>query len=102
MDNIELDLALENLGGTIVRDAKRNALPNKKTGKLDRSFKSRTEIEDLGSFSVIINEQHYGVYLNHKTNYMDKAIDSNLEKGIDNIVDVLANELVASIIKKEQ
>lgn len=98
----ELELELDNLGGKIVRDAKRNALPNKKTGKLDRSFKASSTIDSIDSFSVTISEQHYGVYLNNKTNYMDKAINSNIDNGIDKIVDTLADDIVASIIKKEQ
>lgn len=100
-NNIELELELDNLGGKIVRDAKRNALPNKKTGKLDRSFKASTEFNSIDDFSVIVSEQHYGVYLNAKTNYMDKAIKDNIDNGINKIVDELTNGIVDVIINKK-
>lgn len=101
MDTNNIELELDNIGGKIVRDAKRNALKNKKTGKLDRSFKASTEFNSIDDFSVIVSEQHYGVYLNAKTQFMDKAIKDNIENGINKIVDELANEIVNAIINKK-
>ena len=100
MDTNNIELELDNIGGKIVRDAKRNALPNKRTGKLDRSFKASTEFNSIDDFSITISEQHYGVYLNAKTQFMDKAIRDNIDNGINKIVDTLANSIVDAIIKK--
>lgn len=93
-----LSLELENLGGKIVRDARRNALENKRTGKLDNSLRASHNIESIDSFSVTIEEKYYGEYLNRKTGFMDRAINSNLPRGLDKITDVIIEGLITDLI----
>lgn len=88
---------LDRLGRRIIEDAKTYARPNKKTGQLERSLSYDTAITNEDTFTLVLEEVHYGKYLNNKTEFMDKAINRNLERGIDSIVDVQINELLKDI-----
>lgn len=95
MNNIRSEL--KELGRKIANDAKRNALPNKRTGTLDRSIEYDYSYINGNKFSVIIREVYYGKYLNDKTSYLDRAISKNLDRGIEDIIDVQINELLKDI-----
>lgn len=84
---------LDNLGKDIVKDAKKLAKPNKRTGTLERSFDYDVNIRNLDDMTVTIEEVYYGKFLNAHTHYMDKAIDRNLDKAIDKIAEALIDEL---------
>ncbi len=94
---------LEDLGKAIVKDAKKNALPNKDTGNLDRSLSYETVFISDDKFQIVINEKYYGKFLNSGTknfkgtHYMDKAIDKNLDKGIDSIIEAITGEILNPI-----
>lgn len=90
---------LDKLGKTITSDAKRLALPNKKTGKLDKSFKYNYTFVNNEKFTIVISEMDYGKYLNAKTHYMDKAIDKNV-KNISPIINIMIDEMLNKIIDK--
>ena len=99
---------LDNLGKNIVKDAKAGALPNKKTGALDRSFNYEYTFISNDKFNITINQKYYGVYLNSGngrgfkgTHYMDRAITSNLPKGIDDIINIISGEILHKIIEKK-
>ncbi len=97
---------LDKLGNNIAKDAKQNALPNKKTGALDRSIKYETTFISNDKFQIVINEKFYGQFLNSGhgsfkgTKYMDKAITKNLPKGIDNIVNTIIGDIMNPIKEK--
>jgi hypothetical protein len=91
---------LDKLGKDITADAKKNALPNKKTGQLDKSFSYDYTFINDEKFSLVINEKFYGKFLNNKTKYMDKAVEKNLTKGSDSIIDVMAGEFLNEIATK--
>ena len=88
---------LDRLGKNIVKDAIKLAKPNKKTGTLEKSLDYDTTIINGDKFSITIEEVHYGKYLNNKTNYMDKAIENNIESGIESIIEVQIDELLKNI-----
>lgn len=95
---------LDNLGRRIAADAKKNALPNKKTGALDRSIKYETTFISNEKFQIVIDEKYYGTYLNSGTrrgikgtHYMDRAIEKNIIKGTDDIINTIAGEILNSI-----
>lgn len=94
---------LDELGANIVRDAKRNAKPNKKTGKLDRSFSYETTFISDNNFNIVINEKYYGKFLNSGhgsfkgTQYMDKAIKSNIDSGLESIINTIVGEILNPI-----
>lgn len=88
---------LDRLGKAIVKDVIKFAKPNKKTGQLEKSLDYDTTIINGDKFSITIEEVHYGKYLNEKTNYMDKAIDSNISEGIQSIIEVQIDELLKNI-----
>ena len=88
---------LDRLGRRIIEDAKSYARPNKKTGRLERSLKYDTVLTNDDNFTLVLEEVYYGKYLNNKTEFMDKAIARNLERGIDSIVDIQINELLNEI-----
>lgn len=88
---------LDRLGKAIVKDAIKLAKPNKKTGTLEKSLDYDTTYINNDKFSITIEEVHYGKYLNDKTNYMDKAIDKNIESGISSIIEVQIDELLKNI-----
>jgi hypothetical protein len=94
---------LDKLGNNIAKDAKSNASPNKKTGALDRSFGYETSFISDEKFNVVINEKYYGKFLNSGhgsfkgTKYMDKAIQKNLDKGIEDIVNAITGEILNPI-----
>lgn len=90
---------LDSLGKDIVKEAKKNAKPNKKTGKLDRSIDYDVNIRSLDDLTVTIEEVHYGKYLNDKTNYMDKAISTSLDRHLDDIVDELIDDITKDILE---
>lgn len=98
---------LDNLGKSIANDAKKNALPNKKTGKLDRSIKYQTSFISNDKFQIVINEKSYGKWLNDGhgsfagTLYMDKAVKSNIDKGINNIINTITGDILNNIIPKK-
>lgn len=95
---MSVERELDKLGRNIARDAKKYARPNKKTGRLDKSIKYL--VNDLGDekFELTLSQMDYGKYLNAKTNYLDRAIDDNLDKGIDSIVEVQIEELTYEIL----
>lgn len=88
---------LDRLGRRIIEDAKRLAKPNKKTGRLERSLNYDTVLTNDDNFTLVLEEVYYGKFLNNKTEFMDKAITRNLERGIDSIVDIQINELLKDI-----
>ena len=90
---------LDRLGKAIVNDARRLALPNKKTGTLDRSFSYDYSYINNNKFTIVISEMFYGKYLNNKTHYMDRAISQNI-KNIDTIIDIMIDEMLDKIINK--
>lgn len=89
---------LDRLGRNIIKDAKKNAAKNKKTGTLERSLNYDTVITNDDTFTLILEEVHYGKYLNNKTEYMDRAIERNLDKGIESIITVQIDELLNNIL----
>lgn len=89
---------LNKLGRDIINDAKKNAAKNKKTGTLERSLNYNTAITNDDKFALVLEEVYYGKYLNNKTEFMDKAISRNLDRGIDSIVEVQINELLNDIL----
>lgn len=89
---------LDRLGRRIIEDAKKNASKNKKTGRLERSLRYDTVVTNEDTFTLVLEEVHYGKYLNDKTEYMDRAIARNLDRGIDSIVDVQIDELLNDIL----
>lgn len=97
MDTVQEEL--DNLGRKIASDARKNALPNKKTGALDRSFGYDSTFISNDNFQIVIHEKNYGKYLNAKTHYMDKAIASNIDKGIDSIINLITGEILNPITK---
>lgn len=88
---------LNRLGRNIINDAKKNAAKNKKTGTLERSLNYDTVITNDDTFTLVLEEVHYGKYLNNKTEYMDRAIERNLDKGIESIITVQIDELLNEI-----
>lgn len=88
---------LDRLGRRIIEDAKSYARPNRKTGQLERSLSYDTVITNDDNFTLVLEEVYYGKFLNDKTEFMDKAINRNLDRGIDSIVDVQINELLNEI-----
>ncbi len=88
---------LDELGRKITEDAKKYALPNKKTGALDKSFKYETNFISNEKFQIVINEKYYGVYLNNKTHYMDRALKENLPKGTESIINAITGEILQSV-----
>ena len=94
---------LDELGKNIVKDAKKNALPNKDTGKLDRSISYETSFISEDKFNIAINYVYYGDFLNKGTSkmkatrFLDKAVEKNLEKGLDSIIEVMAGEFLNQI-----
>lgn len=93
---------LDRLGKNIVKDAIKLAKPNKKTGQLERSLNYDTTYINNDKFSITIEEVHYGKYLNAHTQYMDKAIDKNIDEGISSIIEVQIDELLKKHIKTKQ
>ena len=88
---------LDRLGRNIIDDAKRLAKPNKKTGRLERSLNYDTVITNDDNFTLVLEEVYYGEFLNNKTEFMDKAIDRNLDRGIDSIIEIQIDELINDI-----
>jgi hypothetical protein len=94
---------LEALGKAIATDAKKNALPNKDTGALDRSINYEVAYISDEKFNISINEKYYGKFLNsgHRsfkgTKYMDRAVEKNLSKGLDSIIEVMTGEILNPI-----
>lgn len=88
---------LDKLGRAIINDAKKNASKNKKTGTLERSLSYDTVITNDDNFTLVLEEVYYGKFLNNKTEFMDKAIDRNLDRGIDSIIEIQIDELLKDI-----
>lgn len=88
---------LDRLGRNIIDDAKRLAKPNKKTGTLERSLSYDTVITNDDNFTLVLEEVYYGKFLNNKTEFMDKAIDRNLDRGLDSIIEIQIDELLKDI-----
>lgn len=85
---------VEDLGKDIVKEARKNASKNKKTGKLDRSIDYNVNITNLDEIKLTIEEAYYGKFLNDKTNYMDKAIETSLNRHLDDIVDEITDDIL--------
>lgn len=88
---------LDRLGRRIIEDAKTYARPNKKTGRLDSSLRYDTTTTGDDRFTLILEEVYYGKYLNNKTGFMDRAIDKNINDGIDSIIDIMIDDLTGDI-----
>jgi len=97
----ELDI----LGKKITTDMKRLAKPHIDTGALDRSFKYESVFISDEKFNLVIYQKYYGKYLNNHMNrvgrfgpgYIGTALKNNLTKGIDSIVNVMADEFLNQI-----
>lgn len=88
---------LDRLGKDIVKEARKNASKNKKTGKLDRSIDYKVDDSNLDEIKLTIEEAYYGKFLNDKTNYMDKAIETSLNRHLDNIVDEITDDILKNL-----
>ena len=91
---MDISKELNELGKSIVADAKKLARPNKKTGKLESSIDYTVEGD-----SVSISEESYGKFLNKKTKFMNKAVDKNLDKSIDKIANSIADNIMEELTK---
>lgn len=97
--------SLDILGRKITADMKRLAKPHIDTGALDRSFKYENVFISDEKFNLVIYQKYYGKYLNNHMNrvgrfgpgYIDTALKLNLDKGIDTIVNVMADEFLNKI-----
>lgn len=92
---------LDKLGKDLVKELKKNALPNKKTGQLDASFDYTYTYINNDKFSVIISQMFYGKYLNKKTKYYDRAVDTIVKKDIEPIIDVMIDEVLEKFLSKK-
>lgn len=90
---------LDKLSKKINADARKNALPNKKTGALDRSFKASAKVIDEDNMIIQIEEKHYGIYLNNKTQFMDEAIEKNLKNNMSPLLQSMADKLLEDLLK---
>ena len=88
---------LDRLGERIINDAKAYARPNRKTGTLERSFSYETTLTSEDNFTLVLEEVYYGKFLNNKTEFMDKAIRRNLNRGIDSIIEVQIDDILTSL-----
>lgn len=91
---------IDELGKKITAEARKNALPNKNTGALDRSFSYEYAFLNDEKFNIVIFEKYYGKYLNDKTHYMDKAVAKYLNRGVEEITNVMADEFMNEIKNK--
>lgn len=91
---------LDKLGKDLVKEIRKNALPNKKTGQLDASIEYQYTYINDDKFSIIITQMYYGEYLNNKTHYFDRAINRIVPKNIDDIIDVLTDSVLENLFKK--
>lgn len=91
MKNNELRNILHNASKELEKELKKNALPSKKTGSLDKSFKSRG-YEIKGDVYVIkCDANYYAKYVNaHENakakNFIDKSIKTIIDDQTDNII----------------
>lgn len=81
---------LDILGKDIVTEAKRIVKSEHyDTGQLYRSLKYKTVYINDNKFSLVIEEIYYGQYVNNmkpQPGFMDRAIENNIDSGIDDIV----------------
>lgn len=93
---MSINSALNKLGNAIVKDARNNAKPNKKTGRLERSI-SYSVITSNDESKVIISEESYGQILNNKTKFMTKAVDKNIDNGAQDIAQAVADDIITKL-----
>lgn len=67
----------------LVKRLKKLALPNKKTGKLDKSIKG-TAVNKKGDFNILM--LYYGKYLNRDTRFIDKAVNESIKEETNRII----------------
>lgn len=92
---MSLNSELNKMGASIVKDAIKNAKPNKKTGRLERSIGYT-----VNGNTVSISEESYGKYLNNQTKFMDKAVNNNIDKGANAIANAVADDIINDLNKK--
>ena len=101
MSDIKSDL--DELGKKIVDAAKKNAPV--KTGKLKASIDYSTTVSSNDSFTLTISELSYGQFVNSGTKkmkaqpFMTKAIEDNLDGGIQDITKTITEDILSSLKK---
>lgn len=95
---MSVESELNKLAKKINDDARKNALPNKKTGRLDNSLNAKVKIVDDNHMIIQIEEKDYGVYLNNKTHFMDKAIEKNLNNNINPLLQSMVDDLLKDLL----
>jgi HK97 gp10 family phage protein len=96
---------LDKLGKSIVSDAIKTVPVD--TGALKASLKYETNFISNDEFQIVINEKYYGQYVDKGTryqkaqSYMSNAIEKNLPKGIEDIVNTITGEILHSIKEQE-
>lgn len=91
---------LQALGLKLQKSARKYALPNKKTGLLDRSLRYKTSYTGNDKFYIYLQEVFYGEYLNRKTSFMDKAIEETItNSAVGDISDVIIENLMKDKFK---
>ena len=92
---------LDRLGKAIVADATKTVPVL--TGALKASLKYNTNFISNDEFQIVINEKYYGEFVDQGTRYqkanpfMSNAINNNLPKGIDSIINVITGDILNSI-----
>lgn len=92
----ELNQALENLGRNITTAAKNTVTV--KSGDLSDSINYSIQVQSDANFSVIIEELAYGEFINNRTGFMDRAIDSNLDTGVQEIEDAIITNILKDLL----
>jgi len=89
---------LNKLGQSIVKDAIKNAKPNRKTGRLEKSITYTVTGSDANA-TISVSEESYGEFLNNKTKFMDKAVNNNIDKGANAIANAVADDIIKDLNK---
>jgi len=90
------------LGQAIVVDAK-YIVKNEHydTGQLYKSLKYTVASIGKDKFNLNIIEMYYGKYVNRKdgkNGYMNRAIENNIDQGIEDIINVQINEILEPVL----
>lgn len=93
---------LDKLGKELEKKMKEYALPNKKTGRLDKSIKYDTYSVGKERFKLEIYTMYYGKYLNGRTGFFNRAYkEVILDKGIRDIITYASREIYEDILEMD-
>lgn len=98
---MSLNKELDRFGRRLQVKMKAYALPNKDTGRLDKSILYTTSSVGREKFKLEVFSMYYGKYLNARTHFFDRAFNDTFEPAIRDMINVQSREIFEDVLEMD-